>query len=109
MVVGENLYDPYSGYGPYGRHNREYNRHDLSRVLTANGFFPEVLFTADVHPDAADGAVFLEQIKPLLAHRQADLGQYLFSCSRLTPNATLLAPVRPDWLYRSLAPVTEEA
>ena len=108
MVVGENLYDRYSGYGPYGRHNREYNRHDLARVLTANGFLPETLFTADVHPDAAQGAAFLEQLNPLLAHRQADLGQYIFSCSRLTLNATLLAPVRPDWLYRSLAPVTEE-
>ena len=108
MVAGENLYDPYSGYGPYGRHNREYTRHDLFRLLTANGFLPETLFTADVHPDAADGAAFLEQIEPLVAHRQADLGQYLFSCSRLNSNAKLLPPARPDWLYRSLRALTEE-
>ena len=32
MISGANIYDPYSGYGPYGRHNREYNRHELSSV-----------------------------------------------------------------------------
>ena len=33
MVSGANIYDPYSGFGPYGRHNREYSRHELHRLL----------------------------------------------------------------------------
>ncbi len=27
MIAGVNIYDPYSGYRPYGRHNRENNKH----------------------------------------------------------------------------------
>ena len=29
---GDNIYDPYSGFGPYGRHNREYTLHELDRL-----------------------------------------------------------------------------
>ncbi len=29
IIAGENVYDPYSGHGPYGRHNREYTQEDL--------------------------------------------------------------------------------
>ena len=29
FIEGRNIYDPYSAYGPYGRHNREYTRHEL--------------------------------------------------------------------------------
>ena len=49
MVAGENIYDPYSGYGPYGRHNREYNKHELAQLLQYCGFDIEQLFSADVH------------------------------------------------------------
>jgi len=41
MIVGANIYDPYSGYGPYGRHNREYNKHELYLMLTYLGFTVE--------------------------------------------------------------------
>ena len=36
MIAGVNIYDPYSGYGPYGRHNREYNKHELFLFLFHN-------------------------------------------------------------------------
>ena len=38
MVAGENIYDPLSGYGSYGRHNREYNKHELVQLLQYCGF-----------------------------------------------------------------------
>ena len=50
LAAGANLYDPYSGYGPYGRHNREYTRHELVKLLEFVGFQPDIHFTADVHP-----------------------------------------------------------
>ena len=53
IIAGENVYDPYSGHGPYGRHNREYTQEDLFSLLTANGFTVRTIFTADVHPEPA--------------------------------------------------------
>jgi hypothetical protein len=48
MIAGNNIDDPYSSYGPYGRHNREYNKHELHMLLTYLGFEVEYLDSADV-------------------------------------------------------------
>ena len=78
MVAGGNIYDPYSGHGPYGRHNREYNRHDLFLLLEFSGFRLEEMFTADVHHNIADEITSLEALEPLVRFREGDLGQYIF-------------------------------
>lgn len=98
LVAGANLYDPYSGYGPHGRHNREYTRHELHHLLRYCGFREEVFFTADVHPNRAGDYLDPAQLEPLVAARAADLGQYLFTrCINDGP-----APdAKPGWLYRS--------
>ena len=101
MVAGVNIYDAYSGYGPYGRHNREYTKHDLFLLLSANGFQIETLFTADVHDDFANTSSVLPDLESLVASRQPDLGQYIFCRSNLEANAKSLAAVRPEWLFRS--------
>jgi hypothetical protein len=54
MIVGTNMYDPYSAFGPYGRHNREYNKHELHLLLTYLGFTIDEMFTADVHDNMTD-------------------------------------------------------
>ncbi len=33
FISDSNSYDQYIVYGPYGRHNREYNRHELQYLL----------------------------------------------------------------------------
>ena len=38
---GGNINDMYSGYGPYGRHNREYTRPEVHRLLEFAGFHIE--------------------------------------------------------------------
>ncbi len=98
LIAGANIYDPYSGYGPYGRHNREYTRHELSLLLPHCGFSNDVFFAADVHENRA--AHFLNpSLLPLtLSARDADLGQYLFSRWINTGQAS---PRKPGWLYRS--------
>ena len=101
MVAGVNIYDAYSGYGPYGRHNREYTKHDLFLLLSANGFRIETLFTADVHDDFANTSSVLPDLESLVATRQPDLGQYIFCRCNLEANAKSLAAVRPEWLFRS--------
>jgi SAM-dependent methyltransferase len=53
LLAGANIYDPYSGHGPYGRHNREYTMSELEQLLIAAGFVVDSAFSADVHPNDA--------------------------------------------------------
>lgn len=102
LVAGANLYDPYSGYGAFGRHNREYTRHELVHLLQYCGFGLEEHFTADVHPHHTAHFADPASLAPLLAGRLDDLGQYLFARARKTS-----APRtgRPSELYRSMGDV----
>ncbi|MBN8481202.1 MAG: class I SAM-dependent methyltransferase [Xanthomonadales bacterium] len=100
LLDGRNIYDQYSGYGPYGRHNREYTRHELHALLTHCGFDVEVSYTANVHPDAAS-SLDPEGINRLLLatrNREHDLGQYQFTRWR---NSRPAESRLPAWLYRS--------
>ena len=108
IFSGQNIYDPYSGYGPYGRHNREYTQQDLFGLLTANGFQVDSIFTADVHPIREVESSLTDQLRPLLKNRHPELGQYIFCKCSLTREAKNLTPVRPEWLYRSM-PRNKEA
>ncbi|HVG33009.1 MAG TPA: glycosyltransferase [Pyrinomonadaceae bacterium] len=101
LAGGGNIYDPYSGYGPYGRHNREYNRHELILLLADNGFQMETMFTADIHKRYADTYFDLEKVKAAVKFRRSDLGQYVFCRSIVDESAKKKPAVRPDWLYRS--------
>lgn len=98
LISGANLYDPYSGYGAYGRHNREYNRHELYQLLDYCGFDIEIMFSADVQTNHANGYYPLAKIIPLVSFREMDLGQYIFVRCR---NARPCKNKRPSWLYRS--------
>lgn len=101
MVSGTNIYDPYSGYGPYGRHNREYNKHELNLLLTFAGFRPEIMFTADVHENRSDEYIDVAKLVDMLRFREHDLGQYIFvrSVTDIEPQTG-----RPAFLYRSYPP-----
>ncbi len=98
ILNGANIYDPYSGFGPYGRHNREYNRHELHRLLDFAGFDVEYSFTADGHPTDHSGLPGVDLAAPLVDFRRPDLGQYLFVRARAArpPRDAL-----PSFLYRS--------
>lgn len=104
FIEGRNIYDPYSGYGPHGRHNREYTRHELALLLEHCGFEVEQLFTANVHDDIMPSPAsnpFINSAIRSIPNREFDLGQYLFSVSVSRRPAT---PRRPAWLFRSYAP-----
>jgi SAM-dependent methyltransferase len=101
LLEGRNLYDPYSGYGPYGRHNREYTRDELHRLLAHCGFESEISYTANVHPDVPAGHLdvgALESALGSIRHREHDLGQYLMTRWRKVGEC---GAKRPAWLYRS--------
>lgn len=99
MISGTNIYDPYSGYGPYGRHNREYNRHELDQLLRFEGYEPTVCFSADVHGNNAHAFYDIKKISSMLRFREHDLGQYIFIKAVARPGDSSLK--RPAWLYRS--------
>lgn len=98
MVAGVNIYDPYSGYGPYGRHNREYNQHELFLLLKYLGFTMDSMFTADVHQNNANGYSSVSKLEPFLKHRELGLGQYIFLRALNTGKA---GEKKPAFLYRS--------
>ncbi len=91
LAEGENIYDPYSRYGIYGRHNREYTTKELQELLTKVGFKVEQLCTRDVHPNSA-----LCENSRVRISRQ-DVGQYIFTRSRKEGD---FSRYRPDWLFR---------
>ena len=104
LLEGRNLYDPYSGYGPYGRHNREYTRDELHRLLAYCGFTVETSYTANVHADVPASTTDLAAVVRAIGsvrNREHDLGQYLFSTWRKTGDCGAL---RPAWLFRSYPP-----
>jgi SAM-dependent methyltransferase len=98
MITGVNIYDPYSGYGPYGRHNREYNKHELVQLLSQLGFGIEIVFTSDVHDNVSDNFYPVSKFIKLVQHRKLDLGQYLFVRAKNSGKANT---GKPQWLYRS--------
>jgi SAM-dependent methyltransferase len=100
LLAGANIYDPYSGHGPYGRHNREYTMAELHRLLPAAGFVINTSFTSDVHPnDAFRYADAVELASTRI--QQGLLGQYLFVLATRTEAVDIS---RPEWLYRNFAP-----
>lgn len=82
LIEGGSIYDPYSGYGPYGRHDREYSLHELVRLLQFAGFAPIDTFTADAHHEDHSHRLGFGQAMELCRFREVDLGQYLFTSMR---------------------------
>ena len=97
LLAGENIYDPYSGYGPYGRHNREYTRDELGKLLAHAGFAIESCFSADVHENLANHYCPLSRYQSAIRNGD-ELGQYLFVRAR---NSAPAQAGKPAWLYRS--------
>jgi SAM-dependent methyltransferase len=101
MISGANIYDPYSGYGPYGRHNREYNKHELFLLLSHLGFEIEEMYTSDVHTNNSNNYYPVDKFSNNvlgMSNRRLDLGQYIFLRAK---NSSPAKSCKPNWLYRS--------
>lgn len=94
LAHGNNIYDPYSRYGMYGRHNREYNVSELSSLAAGVGFEVEKIATQDVHGDWDCG---IPNCKLRPKSVDGGGGQYIFMRARKVSSG---AVERPAWLYR---------
>ncbi|HEV7887989.1 MAG TPA: class I SAM-dependent methyltransferase, partial [Acidimicrobiales bacterium] len=92
MAEGRNVYETLSGYGTYGRHNREYTVDELRLLLDGCGFAVQSVFAADIgHPPPP--ASFGPEVSGV------DRGENLFAVARAE------GPPRwqyPPWLYSSV-------
>ncbi len=88
----QGIYDPYSGYGLHGRHNREYTASELFDLLDAAGFIPERYITRAVHGVACPDAQWFA------ATNDDGGGDYHFIVCSRRPGMHELR--RPEWLYR---------
>lgn len=103
MIAGANIYDLYSGYGLYGRHNREYNMHELKQLLTISGFQVENIFSSNVHAEYGANYFNINKIMRLIKeipNRELELGQYIFIRAKKIKDVDMAEA--PEWLYRSM-------
>lgn len=94
LLRGRNVFDPYSGYGPYGRHNREYTRDELQDLLVSTGFTVERLVVRDLHPWGLGSKLLALVLGP-------NSGENLYAVARRAPEFHWYYP---DWLFRSGTP-----
>ncbi|MGH9025002.1 MAG: hypothetical protein ACRDWD_02640, partial [Acidimicrobiia bacterium] len=92
MQQGENVYEELSGYGTYGRHNREYTVAELGALIEACGFRVERLLAADIGTPLPGDPVTGPGVD------LADRGENLFAVAR--PYGEERWPY-PRWLYSS--------
>jgi len=96
MIAGANIYYPYTGYGQYGRHNREYNVWEVCQLMRSCGFVMETIFTADTGPNSAGSLVDLSKLSPMLVGREHTLGQYIFARAMALEHSEIK---KPSFLY----------
>jgi SAM-dependent methyltransferase len=89
LLRGRNLFHAYSGYGVYGRHNREYTPRELADLLSAHHFAPAVS-VEDVYPHDRCHR-WLTRRGPGRAYRDN-----LFAVGTASGDAVQR---HPDWLY----------
>ncbi len=102
MFLNRTTEVPYSGYGLYGRHQREFAPHEVAGLLTACNFRVEALATANVWPTNRGGrgrelvGAGLNALTSLPLPWLAAKREYILCAARPTGQAVA---AYPDWLY----------
>jgi SAM-dependent methyltransferase len=101
-ISGRSVWDQYSGYGVYGRHQREYTARELTELFTATNFSP--VHAERYYSPPLDGGFETKLLR----------GLYRLTPSR-APEMTFLVRALgapkvsyPEFLYRSLYPMPED-
>ncbi len=95
LAIGQNIYDRYSGYGVYGRHNREYTPSEVIHLLQACSFEILTVRIEDIHPHSK----FIVRLLKMFRKQWRD-NIFILAQTRGFP-----CEVYPDSLYRSVSDV----
>lgn len=98
LIFGINIFDRYSAYGPYGRHNREYTKKELENLLEHAGFDKISIFTADIFGKKLSIIKKIYITLKKIFNFRSDWKNHLFACAINSSDKTY---GRPSWLYRS--------
>lgn len=99
LITGKNIYGHYSGYGAYGRHNREYTPEELRILVEALGFRVERLFTRVTGSMHIEGFSIKKYRRLIQALTTANRGSVIYLLARKTEEAR---PLYPEWLFTSI-------
>jgi SAM-dependent methyltransferase len=91
IIRGDNVYEELSGYGAYGRHNREYTVTELRTLLEDCGYRIESVKAQDVHGTPPP-------LPAMANYSTLDRGDNLFAVARPEGEARWRYP---RWLYSS--------
>ena len=95
---GRNVYDLYSGYGVYGRHNREYTPSETINLLQECGYKVTRLVLRDIYSHSG----LTRWLKRFRQHWRDNI----FVLAQATGH-----PIRsyPEWLYRSISSLNDSS
>ncbi len=99
LVMGRNIYPHYSGYGAYGRHNREYTPAETKALVEGLGFSVERLYTKVTGSYRIEGFSIKRFRRLIQFFTTANRGGNIYMLARKTGEAV---PSYPDWLYTSM-------
>jgi hypothetical protein len=94
LLRGQNTAYRYSGYGVYGRHNREYTPHEVDQLLRLHNLVPQRIHVENVYQEHSFLHRWLTGWGPLRWR-----GDTIFALARSSGSPTR---VYPDWLYSEM-------
>jgi len=94
---GQNIYDVYSGYGYYGRHNREYTLCEVRDLLSSLGFSVRRIATQQIYHRRRRDIIKMKLQSLFINAKETE--DNIFCLAEKTGSC---GSVRPPWLYRSI-------
>jgi SAM-dependent methyltransferase len=102
LITGRNIHDHYSGYGAYGRHNREYTPEELRLLVESMGFKAVKLYTRVTGSINIEG-FSIKRFRGLIQFfTSRNRGSNIFLLARKVAEADYRYP---GWLFESVREV----
>jgi SAM-dependent methyltransferase len=102
VLRGQSIGEPYSGYGPTDRHNREYTRAELAALLRGANFEGEArAHNIDGYAPPDRLGRLLRAAAALPGRRAERRRDHLFALARKAGPPVV---AHPDWLFRAIHP-----
>ncbi|MDM7987065.1 MAG: methyltransferase domain-containing protein [Smithella sp.] len=99
LILGKNIQDHYSGYGAYGRHNREYTPRELRLLVESLGYRVERLYTKVTGSINIEGFSIKKFRRLIQLLTTKNRGSNIFLLARKVSDA---AYAYPRWLFESM-------